>query len=44
MYHHKLRVKAEKDEYDRVTAGLVVGATGNAWAKYQKYKKMNVKD
>ncbi len=44
MYHHKFRVKAEKDEYDRVTAGLEVGAAGNAWAKYKKIKKMNVKD
>ncbi len=33
------RVKAEKDEYDRVTAGLEVGAAGNAWAKHKKDKE-----
>ena len=39
MYHHNLRVKEEKDEYDRVTAGLEVGAAGNAWAKHLKDKE-----
>jgi hypothetical protein len=34
-----LRIKEEKDEYDRVTAGLEVGAAGNAWAKHLKDKE-----
>jgi len=34
-----LRIKEEKDEYDRVTAGLEVGAAGNAWDKHLKDKE-----
>ena len=40
LYHHNLRVKEEQEEYKMVTAGLEVGAAGNAWAKYKKDKEV----
>jgi hypothetical protein len=39
-----LRIKEEKDEYDRVTAGLEVGAAEKAWDKHQKNKENSSTD
>ena len=35
-----LRIKEEQEEYKKVTAGLEVGAAGNAWTKYKKDKEV----